>query len=105
MGSNLFLTVGLSGLIAIPGTLLCVFVVGRCGRRWTIGCSQLLTALCFLAILGVPKGVFAQDWPRVLFAGLGVVGMSVRNIHININDGVIINRIIVHCLPTKLNDH
>ncbi|KAJ8941606.1 hypothetical protein NQ318_012952 [Aromia moschata] len=77
ISGNLFFTVAVGGLITLPGTIFCVCLVARCGRRLTIAVAHLVTACCFLAILAVPKGAFVQDWPRVLFAGLGIIGLSV----------------------------
>lgn len=74
---NLYFAVSVGGLIAIPGTLLCVVIIKKFGRRLTTTCSQLLTALCFFIIMSIPKGVFTQDWPRIAFAGFGIIGMSV----------------------------
>lgn len=76
ISGNIFFTVACGGLIALPGTILCVFIVFRFGRRLTITFSHLFTALCYLIILFIPVGVFVHDWPRVLFAGFGIIGMS-----------------------------
>lgn len=72
IGSNLFLTVSLGGLIVIPGTLSCVIIVRRFGRRMTICCANIFTAVCFLAILAVPQDIF-----KIIIAGLGIIGLSV----------------------------
>ncbi|XP_074033398.1 organic cation transporter protein isoform X2 [Leptinotarsa decemlineata] len=77
VGSNIFLTVGVSGFIALPGTVLCVVLVGTFGRRWTICSAYLTCAVCFLAIIFMPKNVFIHDWPRVILAAVGIVGMSI----------------------------
>lgn len=77
ISQNIYLIVAIGGLIALPGTVLCVYIVAKCGRRWTITVANLLSAACFLAILTVKKGDFVYDWPRVVFAGIGVIGMSV----------------------------
>lgn len=77
VSQNIYFTVAVGGLIAVPGTILCVYIVAKCGRRWTITAANLLSAACFLAILAVKKGDFVYDWPRVIFAGVGIIGMSV----------------------------
>ncbi|KAG5876528.1 hypothetical protein JTB14_033724 [Gonioctena quinquepunctata] len=77
IASNIFFTVAVSGFIALPGTISCIFLVGKCGRRWTIATAHLLTAVCFLTIIFIPRSVFVHDWPRVVFAGIGVVGISI----------------------------
>lgn len=65
----------------LPGTFLCVYLVGKCGRKVTIAGSHVLTAMCFLAILAVPKGHFPHDWPRVAAAAVGIVALSVSTIY------------------------
>ncbi|KAJ8984619.1 hypothetical protein NQ317_009845, partial [Molorchus minor] len=77
VSENIYFTVAVGGFIALPGTVFCVYLVSRCGRRLTIAVAHLVTACCFLAILATPKGLYRHDWPRVLFAGTGVVGLSV----------------------------
>ncbi|KAJ8965459.1 hypothetical protein NQ314_004104 [Rhamnusium bicolor] len=78
VSTNIYFTVAVGGLIALPGTVFCVLLVARCGRRMTIAVAHLVTAVCFLAILAVPKGAFVQDWPRVAFAATGIIGISSR---------------------------
>jgi hypothetical protein len=77
VGSNLYFTAAISGFVAFPGTLLCVCIIRRFGRRLTIASAHILTAICFFGILAVPAGVYNQDWPRVVLAGVGIVGLSV----------------------------
>lgn len=77
ISSNIYFTVAVGGLVSVPGTLFCVYLVQKCGRKIPLICAHILTAICFFLILTVPKGVFINDWPRVAFAGLGVIGLSV----------------------------
>lgn len=77
---NLYFAVATAGLIAIPGTLMCVVIIKKYGRRLTTTTFQLLTAVCFFAIMFTPKGLFKEDWPRILFAGVGIIGMSVSRL-------------------------
>ncbi|RZC33176.1 organic cation transporter protein-like, partial [Asbolus verrucosus] len=77
VGSNLYFTAAISGFVALPGTLLCVFIIRRYGRRMTIASAHILTASCFFGILAVPAGTYNHDWPRVAIAGVGVVGLSI----------------------------
>ncbi|CAH1373355.1 unnamed protein product [Tenebrio molitor] len=77
VGSNLYFTAAISGFVAFPGTLLCVCIIRRFGRRLTIASAHILTAICFFGILAVPAGVYNQDWPRVVLAGVGIVGLSI----------------------------
>lgn len=67
----------LSGLIVLPGTILCMTLVAKCGRRWTIALAHVVMACCFVTILVIPKGRFADDWPRVVLAAVGLLGLSV----------------------------
>lgn len=77
IGTDIFFTVSTSGLIVLPGTLLCIYMVGKFGRRWTIATSHTIMGCCFLAILMIPKGSYPQDWPRVILAAAGLIGLSV----------------------------
>lgn len=75
----------ISGLIVLPGTFLCIYLVGKCGRRWTIALAHTLMACCFLSILMIPKGSYPQDWPRVVLAAVGLIGLSVKITLFHIN--------------------
>ncbi|CAH1134400.1 unnamed protein product [Ceutorhynchus assimilis] len=77
VSNNLFFTVAVGGFISLPGTIICVFLVSNYGRRMTISYSYLLTATCSLLILAFPKGVYVFDWPRVILAGIGIIGLSI----------------------------
>lgn len=72
------MTVATSGLIVLPGTFLCIYMVGKCGRRWTIAVAHTIMGCCFLAILMIPKGSYPHDWPRVALAAAGLIGLSVN---------------------------
>ncbi|KAM3964985.1 organic cation transporter protein-like [Aphomia sociella] len=76
IGGNIFMTVALSGIISTPGAILCVIIVTKAGRKTTVWIFQLMTALCFVFILFTPKDKFANDWPRLLFAGVGFAGLA-----------------------------
>nr|CAI5864559.1 unnamed protein product [Callosobruchus analis] len=77
VSTNIFLTVSTGGLIAFPGTILCIYLISRYGRRYTISTAYFVLAGCCLGILFIPKGRFPYDWPRVGLAALGIVGKSV----------------------------
>ncbi|CAH1969385.1 unnamed protein product [Acanthoscelides obtectus] len=77
VSTNIFLTVSTGGLIAFPGTILCIYLISRYGRKYTISTSYFILAGCCLGILFIPKGKFPYDWPRVGLAALGIVGKSV----------------------------
>ncbi|KAL4702577.1 hypothetical protein ACJJTC_002198 [Scirpophaga incertulas] len=77
IGENIFLTVGISGIIYVPGGLICLLIIPKVGRRPTVWIFQVLTALCFLLIVfESPKNVFVNDWPRLSFAGIGFGGLA-----------------------------
>lgn len=79
IGKNIFMTVAISGLISTPGALLCVFIITRFGRKTTIGTLQVLTGLCFVFILMIPKNSASKsnDWLLLVCAGIGMAGMAV----------------------------
>ncbi|CAG9787703.1 unnamed protein product [Diatraea saccharalis] len=81
IGGNIFLTVALSGIIYVPGGLVCLFVVAKVGRRPTVWIFEIITALCFVFILMTPRDIFANDWPRLVFAGIGfgAIAVSISN--------------------------
>ncbi|XP_022122124.2 organic cation transporter protein [Pieris rapae] len=76
VGSNIYLAIMLSGLISIPGCLLCLIIITRFGRKTTVWVFQIISSFCFLIILLIPKEVFTNDWPRLLVAGIGFAGLS-----------------------------
>lgn len=79
IGGNIFLTVALTGIISTPGPIICVFIITRVGRRTTVWIFQFLTGMCFVALLMIPRDVYPQDWPRLLFAGIGFASMAVSH--------------------------
>ncbi|XP_048485597.1 organic cation transporter protein [Plutella xylostella] len=76
LGDNIFLTVATSGVISTPGAIISIYVLAKLGRKATIGGFQLLTCLCFVLLLVVPKNLYVNDWPRLLCAGVGMAGMA-----------------------------
>ncbi|KAJ9582501.1 hypothetical protein L9F63_003194 [Diploptera punctata] len=77
IGGNIFVNVAVSGLIELPGMSLCIYFMGRFGRRATLFSSQMLAAVSCLLLMAVPQGPDASEWPKVTLAALGIVGMSV----------------------------
>lgn len=77
IGSNIFLTVAISGLISVFGGIACLLIVTKLARKPTVWVFQTITAFCFVFIFIIPKGVFVNDWPRLLCAGLGFAGLAV----------------------------
>uniref|UniRef100_A0A2H1VUC5 SFRICE_002150 n=1 Tax=Spodoptera frugiperda TaxID=7108 RepID=A0A2H1VUC5_SPOFR len=76
IGGNIFVAVSVTGIISTIGGLTCIFIITRVGRKMTVGIYQTVTAACFVFILLMPRGRFANDWPRLLFAGIGFAGMA-----------------------------
>lgn len=74
IGGNIFINVAISGLIELPGMSLCIYLMGRFGRKRTLFSSQLLAAVSCLLIIAVPH---EPEWPQVVLAALGIVGMSI----------------------------
>lgn len=77
VGGDIFMTVALTGIISTPGPIICVFIITRVGRKTTVWIFQFLTGLCFIALLMIPRGAYSNDWPRLLFAGIGFASMAV----------------------------
>ncbi|XP_034253726.1 organic cation transporter protein-like [Thrips palmi] len=78
IGGDIFVNVALSGLISIPGPIICAYLVRVMGRRACILFSLIMSSAASLLIIAViPAGVFPGDWPRSLLAGLAVLGMSI----------------------------
>lgn len=71
------MAVALSGIISAIGAMSSAFVITKTGRKTTVGIYQLLTAICFVMLLVVPKDLYVNNWPRLLFAGIGFAGMAV----------------------------
>ncbi|XP_030027849.2 organic cation transporter protein [Manduca sexta] len=76
IGGDIFVAVSWTGIISTLGAITCVFIVTKMGRKTTVGIYQLITAICFIMLLVVPKDLFANNWPRLLFAGIGFAGMA-----------------------------
>ncbi|ENN72634.1 hypothetical protein YQE_10732, partial [Dendroctonus ponderosae] len=66
----------LSNNYKLVRTVLSVFLVSNYGRKLTIIYAFLLTASCSFLILAFPKGAFSFDWPRIVLAGTGIIGIS-----------------------------
>lgn len=77
IGSNIFATVAIIGIISSMGPIVCIFIIAKVGRKTTVRIFQFITGSCFVLLLMIPRNVFRQDWPRVLSAGVGMAGMSV----------------------------
>ncbi|KAF5284077.1 hypothetical protein FQA39_LY17126 [Lamprigera yunnana] len=79
LNENIYLTVGFTGLISIPGGIFGALIVKKYGRRLSIAAANFLTALCLFVIITIPTGVFLQDWPIVLLAGGGIFGLTISS--------------------------
>ncbi|XP_060526472.1 solute carrier family 22 member 3-like isoform X2 [Cylas formicarius] len=76
IGDNIFVVVAVTGLFAVPGFTICAVLIGTLGRRYTQIVAHVATAICFISLLLVPKGVYTYDWPRILLSGLGATGTA-----------------------------
>ncbi|XP_049703633.2 organic cation transporter protein [Helicoverpa armigera] len=76
LGGNIFMAVATTGIISTLGGLTCIFIISKVGRKTTVGIYQSVTASCFVLILLIPRGSYVNDWPRLLFAGIGFAGMA-----------------------------
>ncbi|XP_067000200.2 organic cation transporter protein [Anabrus simplex] len=73
VGGDIFINVAVSGVIEIPGALLCIYWMDRFGRRPTLLSGQLLAAAACLLLIAVPSDL---TWPTVTLAAVGILGMS-----------------------------
>ncbi|CAK1585512.1 unnamed protein product [Parnassius mnemosyne] len=76
ISGNIFLTVAMSGIISIPGGVICLFIISKAGRKRTLGVFQLITTSCFIAIFLIPKDGRINEWSRLIFAGTGFAAMA-----------------------------
>ncbi|KAE8750374.1 hypothetical protein FOCC_FOCC002933 [Frankliniella occidentalis] len=74
MGGDIFVNVAISGLISVPGPVLCAALVRVLGRRAVVLGSLITSSAATLLILVVPPGVL---WGRPLLAGISFLGLSV----------------------------
>ncbi|XP_071445792.1 organic cation transporter protein-like [Hetaerina americana] len=77
IGGNLFITIVISSLSSVPGTLACVYIVERFGRRTSIIAAQMVTGAATLLIVAFPIGEYYADWPRISLVVIGTMGTSV----------------------------
>ncbi|XP_013192365.2 organic cation transporter protein [Amyelois transitella] len=76
IADNIFFAVALSGVISLPGGILCVLIISKTGRKKTLWLFMVVTGACFIGIKLVPRYLFPNDWPRLLFAGIGFAGLG-----------------------------
>ncbi|CAH0586900.1 unnamed protein product [Chrysodeixis includens] len=76
IGRNIFMAVSVTGIISTLGGLTCIVVITRYGRKTTVAVYVLVTSICFVLILITPRGKYSNDWPRLLFAGIGFGGIA-----------------------------
>ncbi|KAK3925872.1 Organic cation transporter protein [Frankliniella fusca] len=74
MGGDIFVNVAMSGLISVPGPVVCAALVRWLGRRPVVLGSLVTSSAATLLILAVPSGVL---WARPLLAGISFLGLSV----------------------------
>lgn len=71
------MAVSVTGVLSAFGGAFCVLIITRVGRKTTIWIFQVITAVCFIFLLIIPKDMVVNDWPRLLCAGIGFAGMAV----------------------------
>ena len=70
-GTNIYLNFTISGLLEIPAYAAAIFLLLYWGRRVPYFLSILLCGFSLLAIVFIPQGMFANDWPAVVLTLLG----------------------------------
>ncbi|XP_026280231.2 organic cation transporter protein-like isoform X1 [Frankliniella occidentalis] len=76
VAGNIFLNGFLSGVLEMPGMVICCVSLIRWGRRKTLLAAQVCTGVSCLSIMLVPL-LGLPDWVTVALASCGVTGMSV----------------------------
>ncbi|XP_018320845.1 solute carrier family 22 member 3-like isoform X2 [Agrilus planipennis] len=76
VGKNIYLSVIASGALAVPGTIMCIFIIRKTGRKKTIIFANILTTVSTAAIAFFPKGEYTADWPRLILSALVFTGIS-----------------------------
>ncbi|KAL9873250.1 solute carrier family 22 member 3-like [Glossina fuscipes fuscipes] len=74
LSGNIFLNVFISGILGVPGTILCVFMTKYLGRRVTMVISNAISACGFLMIACVTT---LKPTMVVVFAIVGLFGASI----------------------------
>nr|CAD7571643.1 unnamed protein product [Timema californicum] len=73
LGGDIFVNIAVSGLIEMPGCVVCIYFMGRFGRRNTMISSQMLAAAACLLIAVVPQGE-----TRLRVSSSGILSASQR---------------------------
>ncbi|XP_049846933.1 organic cation transporter protein-like [Schistocerca gregaria] len=76
VGGNIFINVTISGVIEMCGPFICIYCMGKFGRRNTLIGGHMLAAAACLLVMVVPRGDGVAEWPGILLAALGIIGMS-----------------------------
>lgn len=79
LNDNMYLTIGIIGLISIPGGIIGAIIVKKLGRKVSIAAANYLTAVCIFSIIFIPQGVYYQDWPIILLAAGGIFGLTISS--------------------------
>nr|XP_022900282.1 organic cation transporter protein-like [Onthophagus taurus] len=74
IGNNVFINVSISGLITIPASILCLFILKKLGRKLTMTISQLTMSLIFFALIF--ENWFPFIWISVILAALGIITLT-----------------------------
>ncbi|XP_034239958.1 organic cation transporter protein-like [Thrips palmi] len=76
VAGNIFLNGFLSGVLELPGMVICCVALIKWGRRKTLLFAQAFTGVSCLAIMLVPL-LGLPDWVTVALASCGVTGISI----------------------------
>lgn len=72
ISEHVFMLFILSNICIIPGAIVSLFVALHASRKKTIVAGQLITGICFLLFYAFPKGVYVNDWPRIVLSSITI---------------------------------
>ena len=75
LGGNEYVNFFISAAVEIPAYIFCNLALNRIGRRWPMGISMIMSGICLLLILPIPKCEFLNIYHTYL-SGL----QSVRSV-------------------------
>lgn len=66
---NTYINIVISGLLQIPGSFVCIYLMNKIGRKRTFIVGNLLSSLSCFLILVVPENT---EWGYTILGGLGI---------------------------------
>jgi hypothetical protein len=73
---NVYLVFCIPALLVIPITLVMPYFENKVGRKSLLTFSMFFTGFILLCSLAVPKGVFAYNWPVLVFAWIANITLN-----------------------------